>query len=142
MTMNTLPRASTAQIFADLNTYQRLRRHWSDLMRSPRKHELTAAHHLLYLSLLGKDWRKGFTCVTNRRKLDNGAFNGWALFRALTTLHMSSRAAELLEPFDGIVTQAMLEHIRRLVPCLNVYHFRPEQFLGGGFPFEAYNQYA
>jgi hypothetical protein len=141
MTMNTLPRASTAQFLADLNTYQRLRRHWSDLMRSPRKHELTAAHHLLYLSLLGKDWRKGFTCVTNRRKLDNGAFYGWALFRALATLHMPSRETELLEPFDGLVTSVMLESIRRLIPAQNAYHFRPEQF-SSGFPFEAYSQNA
>jgi len=139
--MNTLPRVYTAPVLVDQNTYQGLRRHWSDLMRSPRKHELTAAHHLLYLSLIGKDWRKGFTCVTNRRKLDNGAFYGWALFRALATLHMSSRETDLLQPFDGLVTSVMLDHIRHLVPPQNAYHYRPDQF-SNGFPFEAYSQTA
>ncbi len=136
--MNTLPRAMTAQVLPDLNTYQNLRQHWSMLMRSPRKHELTAAHHLLYLALRGKDWRKGFTCVTNQRKLDNGAFYDWGLFRALAVLHLSAEEAQLLAPFEGLVTPAMLEQIRRLIPFQNKYSYRPAQFTAGNFPFEAY----
>ena len=53
-------------------------------MNSDRKRDLAAEHHLLYLALLGKDWRAGFTPITNQRKLDNGAFHGWsAISRAL-----------------------------------------------------------
>ncbi len=136
--MNTLPRAMTAQILIDLESYHNLREHWSALMRSPRKHELTAAHHLLYLALLGKDWRKGFTCIANQRKLANGAFYDWALFRALAVLHMPSFEAQLLAPFEGLVTPAMLEQIRRLIPFQNKYNYRPEQFSTASFPFEAY----
>ncbi len=128
----------TAQILIDVETYHKLRQHWSALMRSPRKHELTAAHHLLYLALLVKDWRKGFTCVTNQRKLANGAFYAWGLFRALSVLHLSSSEAALLAPFDGLVTPAMLEQIRRLIPFQNKYNYRPEQFSTASFPFEAY----
>ncbi len=137
--MNTLPRALTAQVLTDLNTYHSLRQQWSTLMRSSRKHELTAAHHLLYLALLGKDWRKGFTCISNQRKLDNGAFYGWGLFLALAVLHMPSSEAQLLAPFEGLVTPAMLEQIRRLIPFQNKYSYRPEQFTGTSFPFEAYH---
>jgi hypothetical protein len=136
--MNTLPRAITAQVLSDPSTYQAIRRRWSTLMRSPDRHELKTAHHVLYLALIGWDWRKSFTCITNQRKLDNGAFYGWKLFRALAFLHMPSCEENLLAPFDGIVTAEMLRQIRQLVPIQNVYHFRPEQFAQGSFPFEAY----
>ncbi|HLY26861.1 MAG TPA: hypothetical protein VKQ72_11010 [Aggregatilineales bacterium] len=137
--MNTLPRAITAQVLTDPATYNNLRLHWRKLMSSPRKHDLGAAHHLLYAILLGRDWRKGFTCITNRRKLDNGAFQGWMLFRAVAALHKPSAEAELLAPFDGLVTLTMLQHIRQIVPFQNVYHFQPDQFAARRFPFEAYS---
>jgi hypothetical protein len=41
------------------------------LINSDRKHELTATQYLLYLAAYGKDWRRAFTLVTNRRQLDN-----------------------------------------------------------------------
>ena len=137
--MNTLPRAATAQFFPNPDSYNALRRHWSSLINSERRHTLSAAHHLLYLALLGKDWRKAYTCVSNPRKLANGAFTSWALFRALGILHSNMREAELLAPFDGLVTPAMLQVLRSLLPSMRmVYSLRPEQFVGGAFPFDAY----
>lgn len=136
--MNTLSRALTAQIFPDPTTYDNLRQRWSALIHSSRKHELTAAHHLLYLALLGKDWRKGFTCVTNQRKIENGAFYDWELFRTLATLHSPSREPALLAPFDGLVTPAMLQQIRQLIPPRNAYTYQPGQFTRRDFPFDAY----
>ena len=132
--MNTLPRAITAQILNDNETYTVLRTHWSALMQSDRKHELTAAHHLLYLVLLGKDWRKAFTPPTNRRKLENGAFEGWVLFRALGSIHSVVASPHLLAPFDGIVTPQILQRIRDLLPSLSPYRCKPEDF-----SFEAYD---
>ncbi len=108
-------------------------------MGSPRKHDLTAAHHLLYLALMGKDWRKGFTPPTNRVKLANGALWGWTLFRALNRLHARVYEQELLAPFGEIVTPHMLERIRTLLPMLNPYAYRPEQYAAGNLPFEAYH---
>src|SRR5258708_6355585 len=137
--MNTLPRAITAQVLTDPAAYNNLRLHWRELVSSPRKDELTATHHLLYAILLGRDWRKGFTCISNRRKLDNGAFHGWMMFRAVAALHKSSTEAELLAPFDGLVTPAMLEYIRHIVPNQNAYSYRPDQFTATNFPFEAYS---
>ncbi|MBN1429110.1 MAG: hypothetical protein JXB07_12110 [Anaerolineae bacterium] len=136
--MNTLPRAITAQILVDSSVYHNLRKHWSGLMRSTRRHDLSAAHHLLYLALLGKDWRRGFTCPTNRRKLENGAYYGWKLFRALAMLQAPLREAELLAPFDGLVTPAMMEGIRKRVPTCNPYNYPADQFTGRNFPFDAY----
>ncbi len=135
--MNTLPRAVTAQNFPTPDSYNALRHHWSGLINSQRKHTLSAAHHLLYLALLGKDWRKAYTCVSNPRKLANGAFAGWALFRALAALRSKTQEAELLAPFDGLVTPTMLQTLRSLLPAMQ-YSLRQEQFAGGIFPFDAY----
>jgi hypothetical protein len=138
--MNTLPRAVTAQFFPNINSYNALRQHWSVLMNSERRHSLSPAHHLLYLALRGKDWRKAFTCVTNQRKLENGAFAGWAFFRALEKLRGRWAEEDLLAPFDGLVTPEMLQALRGLLPSLNAYAMRPEEFARRNFPFDAYRK--
>ena len=136
--MKTLSRAITAQIFADTETYNALRQQWRTLLDSNRRHELSAAHHLLYLTLLGKDWRKGFTPLTNQRKLDNGAFYQWGLFRAMALFHSEQHEAWLLAPFDGLVTPEMLRAIRKLVPKVSPYTYPLTEFVSGRLLFEAY----
>jgi hypothetical protein len=135
--MNTLPRAITAQLFPNTESYVALKRHWSALVNSSRRHELTAAHHLLYAALMGKDWRKGFTPITNRRKLENGAYAGWKLFRAIQLLNPVYEPW-LLRPFDGYVTAPMFERIREMISRASPYAYRPEDFAAGRFPFDAY----
>ena len=137
--MNTLSRAITTRFFPDPNSYNALRKHWSDLINSKRKHELSAAHHLFYLALIGKDWRKAFTPPTNQLKLDNGAFWGWAMFRALETIQRKHREEELLSPFDGLITSQILNELRNLLPVSHTYIYKPSDFANGVFPFEAYS---
>jgi hypothetical protein len=139
--MNTLSRAVTAQFFPDSKTYQTIKQHWRLLMNSERRHELTASHHLLYLALMGKDWRRGFTPVTNPRKLVNGAHYGWALFRALALLHSSFHNDLLLAPFDGLITGETLTRIRQLVPKITPYTHAPEAY-ASEYPFAAYQDQA
>ena len=136
--MNTLNREQTALLFPHPNTYQQLRHHWSQLINSDRRYELTAAHHLLYLALLGRDWRKGFTPPTNPVKLANGAFSGWAFFKALQLFHSNYHEDWLLAPFDGLVAPAMLAQIRERVPKVMSFTYRCEQYQLGSFPFTAY----
>ena len=136
--MNTLSRAITAQIFTDTETYSALRHQWRILLNSDRRHELSAAHHLLYLALLGKDWRKGFTPLTNQRKLANGAFYQWGLFRAMALFHSEQHEAWLLAPFDGLVMPEMLRAIRKLVPKVSPYTHPLAGFAPERLPFEAY----
>ena len=81
--MNTLTKTITNQILNNPKTYAALRQRWSELMNSDRRRERSAAHHLLYLTLCGKDWRKAFTPVTNLRNLENGAYWNWGLFNAV-----------------------------------------------------------
>ena len=52
--MNTLPKAITARLYSNTESYLALRRQWRVVMNSDHKHELTAAHHLLYLTACGK----------------------------------------------------------------------------------------
>lgn len=138
--MNTLSRAITAHFFPNSDSYNALRKHWSDLINSQRKHELTAAHHLLYLSVTGKDWRKAFTFLTNKRKLENGAFWGWKMFRALEIIQSKSKEQELLTPFDGLITPQMLLALRSPLPAGNPYTYKPADFAHGAFPFDAYSE--
>lgn len=136
--MNTLSRALTARLFPNAEAYLAPRRQWSKLINSDRKHALTAKHHLLYLAACGKDWRKAFTPATNRRKLDNGAYAGWILWRALDQLHWSRDEVALLAPFEGTITAEMLQQLRTWLPRPNPFAYRPEQFAAHRFPFEAY----
>ena len=136
--MNTLPRAVTARFSATPSEYEALRRHWSGVINSDARHDLRAEHHILYQVLLGRDWRRGFTPPTNLRKLLNGAFHGWSLWQALARLHSEWHAAQLLEPFGGLVTPDMLNDARAIVPHPNPNHYQPTDFAPGRFPFDAY----
>ena len=138
--MNTLSRAITARFFPHSDSYNALRKHWSSLINSERKHELTAAHHLLYLAMIGKDWRKAFSPPTNRRKLGNGAFLGWRLFCALQAAQLKSKEEELLAPFEGWITSQMLDELRSLLPTSNPYSYKLADFANSAFPFDAYSE--
>lgn len=137
--MNTLPQAVTAKLFATPDSYLALRKQWSALVNSNRKHDLSAAHHALYLALLGKDWRQAFTPITNSRKLENGAFYDWGLFRAFGMLHNKWSDKKLLSPFDGLVTAEMLQYIRSLLPAPTPSAYGPTAFANRDFPFDAYH---
>ena len=138
--MNTLPRAITARFFPNPDYYNALRKHWSSLINSERKHELTAAHHLLYLALTGKDWRKAFTPPTNLRKLNNGAFLGWRMFCALQIIQLKCKEERLLAPFEGLITSQMLGDLRSLLPTSNPYSYKSADFDDEAFPFDAYSE--
>jgi hypothetical protein len=136
--MNTLSRVITAQFFPEPTACTVLRTHWSVMVNSELKHELRAVHYLLYLTLLGKDWRKAFTPPTNANKLENGAFSNWHLFEALAELHSQVTEKGVLVPFRGLVTPEMLQTARTLVASFGPYTYKPEAFPAGKFPCEAY----
>lgn len=136
--MNTLSRTITARFFPNSDSYNALRKCWSDLINSEHKRELTVAHHLLYAALIGKDWRKAFTFPANQRKLDNGAYYGWKMFHALETIQSKFKEQALLIVFDGLITPQMLAELRSLLPTVNPYNYKRTDFANGAFPFEAY----
>ncbi len=125
--MNTLPRQITCRFFPDEAAYQALISHWAGLVndRVARK-ELTSAHHLLYLLLRGKDWRKGFSSCTNRRKLENGQRKWGGAARTIRRLHNPSYEEQLLAPFRGFVCQASIPLVRHLVPKDDRWEWDPD----------------
>ena len=136
--MNTLSRTITSRFFSTAQDYLAFRRQWSTLLNSERKHELTAAHHLLYLALCGKDWRKAFTLARNPRKLANGAYAGWALWRALEEIHYPFYEQDLRAPFAGLITPLMLQQLRELLPQAQPHLYQSDQFADRYWPFAAY----
>jgi hypothetical protein len=137
--MNTLPPLITTKIFGNRETYNGLRSRWSSLMQSNQKLNLAAAHHLLYLALMGKDWRRAFTPPSNPRKLQNGAFYDWELFRALGKIHNAMMTSDLLAPLDGIITPGALGRIREFLPKASPYTCKHQDFEKGEYSFDAYN---
>src|SRR5437763_5741 len=81
-----------------------------------------------HLALCGKDWRTAFTPISNPRKLANGAFYNWELFRALAALHNPLHEDETLALFDGLITPDMLRKVSAYMPDLNPYIFKAEAF--------------
>jgi hypothetical protein len=99
--------------------YRSLQDHWSCLMQDKaRRTSLTAAHHLLYLILLGRNWQRAFTPMTNPVKLVNGGFYNWGARRALQALHSPGYTERLLEPFAQFLNPEAIHLIRELVPPL------------------------
>jgi hypothetical protein len=72
--MNTLSKEFTLGTFfgEDPENYAKLRKQWSKMVNSDAKKELTMAHHILYLILIGKNWKKSVTLPTSKNKLENG----------------------------------------------------------------------
>ena len=118
--MKTLSKTMTARFFRSPEDYERLIMLWSDAMQDKQMRcQLTAAHHLLYLILRGRNWHTAFTPITNVRKLENGGFFQWGARLAVTTLHRTGMEAQLLAPFRDVLAPDALRLIRELVPDLN-----------------------
>jgi hypothetical protein len=148
--VNTLNRQMTAVLFDNCPVgattgYDALRARWSTLVNTPAQApSCTAAHHLLYLILLGRDWRTAFTPICNTRKVANGGFYNWGLYHALGILHSPRQEAALLAPFAGIVTPIMLAKARILLPAAATILLAIEQDEGECefYPGDAYSDEA
>ena len=117
--MKTLNKTMTARFFRNSEDYECLITLWSGWMRdSEMRRQLTAAHHLLYLILRGRDWHKAFTPITNARKLENGGFFQWQARQAVLTLHRTASEPQLLAPFRDVLAPDTLALVRELVPDL------------------------
>src|SRR5689334_8501228 len=117
--MNRLNKIQTSAWFKNAGDYDALCAYWSALVNDKEARKgLSAAHHLLYAALRGKDWRRGFCPITNPRKLENGAFFDMGARHAINRLHSKWHEDSLLTPFGGWVTGEMIQQIRELIPKL------------------------
>jgi hypothetical protein len=132
--MNVLPKDHPASFLVrGAQNHRKLKEAWKSY---PGVH--TAAHHLLYHAVRGKDWRKAFTPMSNRRKVYNGAL--WHSGLRLAVLHIrdlyrwkgsyndelyplncritgpAALRAELLAPFGGLLTHEMVVELVYYLP--------------------------
>lgn len=107
--MNTLGKSITCRFFVSEAGYRELKSRWSALVQSGEP--LSAADHLLYLVLRGKDWRKSFVLATNSVKVENGACrgDGPAFVRAQQKLCLG---------YTGHFADLLSEESVRLIPRL------------------------
>lgn len=61
--MNTLGKSITSTFFKSPADYLKLSMFWAQKMQSREK--ISAAHHALYMILVGRNWSKGFTLPKN-----------------------------------------------------------------------------
>lgn len=108
--MNTLSKSITSNFFQSAEDYGKLKVKWSELMNSEAKHTLGPEFHLLYLVLMGKDWRKAFWFPTNQNKLNNGYKP--MIYTAIERLYNHWK---ILPVFDGIITKDALEEVVRII---------------------------
>lgn len=138
--MNTLSKAITGTVLGE-TAYEALRRHWAGLVRC-KASGLGPEHYLLYLALLGRDWRRAFSPVTNPATLAKGGFFNWRFWPAIRALHARQAEERLLAPFAGLVSATQLEALRPLLPQPK-YSQRDEDlraFQAGRWPFDAYRE--
>lgn len=128
-----------------------LRKGWSSALAEAKKggEPLTCLQHIIYATLCDRDWRRGITPCTNRRKLQNGRQPLFGLIlasgelywlkRLLATKSGTGLAASLseresLQPFIAIGPEALLEPLRALcaLDLAAAFTAAPIQIKGGG----------
>lgn len=114
--MNTLSKEVTKQFFGEENDYARLKTHWSKMINDKEaRKSLQAEHHLLYLILMGRDWRKGFTACTNVKKLSNGQNPLMGLRNALYRFKSDWTIQLLFAPFEGYISESAIDKARSYI---------------------------
>ena len=136
--MNRLPEEIADSFFENRAKFFEMKQNWSKRFASlPIYTQNAPEHFLLYLALQGKDWRKAFTPV-GERKLSKG--RQFQLDHALWQIHLYHEGsvnygrmierlspemienlrvfqdAHLLKPFKNAVTREGLAKVRRVLP--------------------------
>lgn len=106
--MDTLSRETWNGFFESKEHYLKLRALWAQLHTEPEQLKLGPEHYLLMSALRGRDWRRGFTPVTNSNKLAHGAKPRASAATALWNVRSPYNRKYLLEVFGGLVTEEMV----------------------------------
>lgn len=106
--MNTLNFTITSQFYIDPdNGFNDITKFWKEQIANG--HNPTSSELLSYAILRGKDYRKGFTKVTNSRKLENGMYEYLGFRHAAG--HLRKGFAEIFQPFINSDANNLLKKI-------------------------------
>lgn len=119
--------------------YAKVRRAEKALDRKAEYHNdrldrISAAQNLVYLVLMGKDWRRAYRVPTNANKVANNAAVYWGLHKANGAIYTHNKAA-IMAPFKEFVTPGAFEAVDYV---LNV---KPGSFNPDGTYAEGYEPY-
>jgi hypothetical protein len=108
--MNTLSKEFTLGTFfgEDPDGYTNLRKQWSKMVNSDTKDELTMAHHILYLILIGKNWQKAVTLPTNKNKVANHYKPH--INEVRERWNGTYTKQRIIDSFEGVVTKEMYDN--------------------------------
>jgi hypothetical protein len=112
--MNTLSKQFTLGTFynEDPEVYTKLRKQWSKMVNSDYNVTLTMAHHILYLVLIGKNWKKAVTLPTNKNKVANHYRPHIELVKEQWDGYFAKR--NVISAFGGVVTEEMYDKARKV----------------------------
>jgi len=111
--MNTLSKEMTLGMFfeEDAENYAKLRTQWSKMVNG-KKCELTLAHHVLYLILIGKNWKKAVTLPTNKNKLENHYKP--RIIEVEESWNGKFTKSSIISSFEGVITEKMYDNARKV----------------------------
>jgi hypothetical protein len=107
--MNTLSKEFTLGMFfeEDPEGYAKLRKQWSKMVNSDYNVTLTMAHHILYLILIGKNWKKAVTLPTNKNKVANHYKPH--IVEVKERWNGTFTKQRIISSFEGVVTEKMYD---------------------------------
>lgn len=124
--MNTLGKAITQRFFKNESGFDLLQNDWARNWQNKEwRDSLTPTHFFLYAALRGKDWRKGFTPITNDVKLSNGQRPMQVVEQIYSDLEFIAKGKEGL--IEALGSEVTCDSVAQLLKFLPLY----DNLLGG-----------
>lgn len=114
--MKTLGKKVTKSFFRTKNGWTNLKKAWVKELKAGSSFTFDPGVHLLYNALRGKDYRKGFTPTTNRKKIINGQYRDSGMMKAVASARLESTKEAVLLIFGKHITREGLESLIAMLP--------------------------
>jgi hypothetical protein len=118
--MKTLGKEITKRFFKDDGGFDKLQAYWGRQWQNEQwREQLEPIHYFLYSALRGKDWKKGFTPITNAVKLTNGQRPMQVverIYQQLDRIILNDEKEWVEQYFGGCITVDSLRQLRKLLP--------------------------
>lgn len=105
--MKTLSKQHTKGFFFTDSGREELRKSWSARLKTD-KDLNDPGMHLLYVTILGRDIRKGFTATSNSCKIKNGTYVDFGFRKALKSATSIETLAKFHDKFGGCLRPGTL----------------------------------
>lgn len=114
--MKTLGKKITKDFFITENSWKDIQKDWARELQAKNSMLENPGVHLLYNALRGKDYRKGFTATSNRKKIVNGQYRDLGLMRAIRSARLESTKEAMMFMFGDNISREGLENLISMLP--------------------------